>query len=198
MVPHPLAGHAVTRDEYDSLVRDGVLHEDDHVELLRGIIVEMTPQGVAHAHAIRELTRHFVLAAGGAFEVLVQLPLSLGEDSEPEPDLALVTPGEVQRPDGHPRTAVLVVEVAGESLRADRTVKAAIYAGAAIDEYWIVNLDERCVEVHRGPDRQATRYAAVCRVGVTDSLAPAALPGAALPVARLFRESGAPRGTTTP
>ncbi|MGQ9880607.1 MAG: Uma2 family endonuclease [Armatimonadota bacterium] len=77
-------------------------------------------------------------------------PLSLGE-SEPEPDVAIVPgePGDYR--DTHPTTAVLVAEVAPSLLEYDRQVKGLLYAGANIPEYWLVNLEERCVEVYRDP-----------------------------------------------
>lgn len=187
MVSHPLAGRRATLGEYHSLIRDGLLGEDDRVELLRGIVVSTTPQGIARARAVRELTEHFVLAARGVAKVLVQLPLTVGEDSEPEPDLAVITLAEADRRDGHPRSALLVVEVAGDSLRDDRGLKREIYAGAGVPEYWIVNLEERCIEVHRDPDPPGARYTAAFRVGETESVAPVALPGARLAVALLFR-----------
>ncbi len=187
MDSHPLAGRRATLGEYHSLVRDGRLDEDDHVELLRGIVVPMTPQGIAHARVVRELNEHFVLAVRGLAKVLVQLPLTLGEDSEPEPDLAVVSLAEADRRDGHPRSALLVVEVAGDSLRKDRTLKRELYAAAGVPEYWIVNLEERCLEVHRDPDPIGARYAAAFRVAETGSVAPVAFPAAGLPIALLFR-----------
>ncbi len=183
---HPLAGRAVRRAEYHSLIRDGVLREDDKVELLRGTITAMTPQGIAHARAIVFLTEHLVLAAGAAVKVRVQLPLTLGDDSEPEPDVALVSAVEAARTDEHPRAALLVVEVAGDSLPQDRGVKAEIYARAGIPEYWIVDLQARAVEVHRDPDPAGGRYASRQRSAAPGTLAPLALPHAALPVDALF------------
>jgi Uma2 family endonuclease len=186
MSPHPLAGRRVSLAEYHSLVRDGGLGEDDKVQLLGGTIVAMTPQGVAHARVIRELNEHFVLAVSGRAKVLVQLPLTLGDDSEPEPDVALISRDEASRPDGHPRTALLVVEVAGESLRQDRELKSELYARAGIPEYWIVDLDARCLELYRDPDRAAGRYRSALRAAVPDSIAPAAFPDAILPIDLLF------------
>jgi Uma2 family endonuclease len=187
MGSHPLAGRRATLDEYHSLIRDGLLGEDDHVELLRGIVVDMTPQGIAHAHAVRELTEHFVIALRGLAKVLVQLPLTIGDDSEPEPDVAVVSLAEAGRRDAHPRSALLVVEVAGDSLHSDRTLKRELYAIASVPEYWIVNLEERCLEVHRDPDPAGARYAVAFRVAETESVAPIAFPGARLAVAVLFR-----------
>jgi len=84
--------------------------------------------------------------------------LILGLYSAPEPDVALVPGTHEAYDDAHPRTALLVVEVADSSLAQDRITKAAMYAAAAIPEYWIVNLRDDHVEAYRGPDPQARRY----------------------------------------
>ena len=86
----------------------------------------------------------------------------------------------------HPRTALLVVEVAGESLPLDRQAKAVLYARAGIPEYWIVNLAESTVEVRREPDPASGSYRtkAVARGG--DTLVAASVPGLSIGVADLF------------
>ncbi len=122
----------ITLDEYHRMAEAGILGEDEHVELIDGMLVAMTPQGRAHARVIQRLTRLLVRALGDDLEVLPQLPLTLPDDSEPEPDLAVVRAEDAQSGEHHPRTALLVVEVAGDSLRLDRGSKAALYARAGI------------------------------------------------------------------
>jgi Uma2 family endonuclease len=136
------------RREYDRLVALGCF-EDERVELLRGVIVSMSPQGPRHAGVIETLTLILVRLVSPAASVRVQCPLALAEDSEPDPDLAVVAPGD--RRSGHPDTAYLVIEVAETSLRKDRELKAGLYAGAGIPEYWIVNLVDDVVEVRSTP-----------------------------------------------
>ena len=87
----------------------------------------------------------------------------------------------------HPRTALLVIEVAGDSLRLDRQTKAALYAGAGIPEYWIVNLAETTVEVHRDPDSEKGAYRTKAVVPSDSTLAPASVPGLRIDVADIFR-----------
>jgi Uma2 family endonuclease len=108
----------ITVDEYHRMIGAGILGEDEHVQLLAGTVVAMTPQGRPHARVVQRLTRLFVRAVGDDLEVLTQLPLTLLDDSEPEPDLAVVKAEDAQSGEHHPRTAVLVIEVAGESLPA--------------------------------------------------------------------------------
>jgi len=173
-------------DEYHRLIDVGVLGEDERVELLEGVIVEMTPQGRPHALVISRLNRFLTGALGNEYSVRPQLPLSLGDDSEPEPDLAVVTRQEEETAPVHPRSALLVVEVADESLRRDRLLKGRIYARAQVSEYWVVDVAGRAVEVYSEPDVDAGRYGVMRTLGVGETLSTPVLPGLALPVAKLF------------
>lgn len=146
----------ITVDEYHRMIEAGIFGEDDRLELLEGVIARMSPQSPDHARVIWWLTNTLVRLLPTSLSLGPQLPLTVSSSSEPEPDLCVVETG---WPAGeHPRTALLVVEVSGSSLRQDRDVKGAIYARGGIPEYWIVNLAERCVEVHRDPDVAAGRY----------------------------------------
>jgi len=169
------------------MIEAGILGEDQHVELIDGVLVAMTPQGRAHARVIQRLTRLLVRTLGDDLEVLPQLPLTLPDDSEPEPDLAVVRAEDAQSGKHHPRTALLVIEVAGDSLRLDRGSKAALYARAGIPEYWIVNLAETTIEVHREPEAAAGAYRARTVVPSGQDLASASVPGLTIEVGALFR-----------
>ncbi len=175
-----------TLDEYHRLIDVGVLGEDEHVELLEGVIVEMTPQGRAHALVVSQLGESFMAARGPESRVRIQLPLSLGDSSEPEPDLAVVTREEERAAEEHPRTALLVVEVEGDSVRRDRQLKGRIYARARVPEYWIVDVARQVVEVYTEPEADAGRYRTLRTVGAGETLTTLVLPGLALPVADLF------------
>jgi len=87
----------------------------------------------------------------------------------------------------HPRTALLVVEVAGDSLPLDRQAKASLYARAEIPEYWIINLAEATVEVHRDPDSPASAYRTKVVVPLDGAVAASSVPGLRVDVADLFR-----------
>ncbi len=108
-------------------------------------------------------------------------------ESEPEPDLAVVRAEDAQSAEHHPRTAVLVIEVAGDSLRLDRQSKAVLYARAGIPEYWIANLAEATVEVPREPDPAAGAYRVRTVVPSGERLVAAMVAGVAIDVAALFR-----------
>lgn len=173
--------------DYHRMIDAGILAEDERVELLEGVIVLMSPQKDKHAHAIEELT--FVLARQlpDQYRLRCQLPLTLDEGSEPEPDLAVVHARGPGRPAGsHPRSALLAIEIAGESLRKDRLTKSRIYARAAIPEYWIVNLEDRCLEVYRDPDPESGVYRSSLKVLPGDEARSSAVDGVHVTVSDLF------------
>src|SRR5688572_16929280 len=160
------------RAEYDCLVADGMF-EGERLELIRGVIVEMSPQDAKHAAAIQRISRLMFTRVADRAEVRVQLPLALSDDSEPEPDIAVVARGEYR--DAHPTTALLVVEVAHSRLSFDRITKASLYAACNVPEYWIVNLIDARVEVHTKPAGGA--YTQVMSYAAGDVVTSSALPG---------------------
>jgi Uma2 family endonuclease len=177
--------HRFTVGAYHRMLESGILSEDDHVELLEGVIVEMPPQGAAHARIITRLTRLLVLSLGDSFDVRPQLPLTLDGQSEPEPDLAVV-PAEAVPSGEHPHHAHLVVEVASASLTRDRAVKARLYARASIPEYWLIDTDQACIEVYRDPDASEGRYRSREVRSGGEVLECHSLPGVSLPLSRIF------------
>jgi Uma2 family endonuclease len=179
----------ISVNEYHRMIEAGILDEDEKVQLIDGMLVAMTPQGQPHAFVIMRLTRLLARALSDEFEVLPQLPLTLGEHSEPEPDLAVVRAQDAASTTRHPGTALLVVEVADDSLRFDRRTKLALYARSGIPEYWIVNLQDAVVEVFREPDVPAGSYRATQVARRGETLTPAILPGFGVAVALLFPES---------
>ncbi|HZL16712.1 MAG TPA: Uma2 family endonuclease [Polyangia bacterium] len=156
---------------------------DDKVELLRGFIVRMSPQNARHAFVVQRLTRFLVLAlADRGAVVRVQLPLALGEDSEPEPDAAVVPAGDYR--DEHPSTALLIVEVAGSSLANDLGEKARLYAAAGIAEYWVVDIEHDLVVIHTDVVANVYNRVTPCRSG--DLLTPRAFPDVSVPVREIL------------
>lgn len=160
---------------------DAGLFRDERVELWRGVIVRMSPQKCPHAAAVQKLTELFMLAlvTGARAAVRPQLPLALAEDSEPEPDLAIVARGDYR--EEHPTTALLVIEVANTSLDDDRGWKADAYAEAGIPEYWVVDVVGRTIEVCRDPAPNGYRTRIV--YGRDQRCSPAAFPDVTIAVA---------------
>jgi Uma2 family endonuclease len=141
-----------TRNEYEPLIERGILGPEDHVELIGGEVVLMTPQKGRHATAVGFGQDVLLRIIGDGFHLRVQLPLALSDDSEPEPELAVIVGRRRDYPpDLHPSSAILVVEVSDSSLAFDRTRKGGLYARSGIPEYWILNLQLRSLEVYRDP-----------------------------------------------
>jgi Uma2 family endonuclease len=123
--------------------------------------------------------------------VRVQNPISLDDESAPEPDIAVVRGSLTDYRHAHPARPALIIEVAEASLRFDRIEKGSLYARAGIVDYWIVNLVDRVVEVYRdpGPDLTAPfgwRYASVERFRQPAALTLLGAPAAPIPVAALL------------
>jgi Uma2 family endonuclease len=181
----PRAQRNFTRVEYDKMIDAGILGEDEHVELVGGAIVAMSPEGPEHAATIDLCADVLRQAFGAGFTVRVQHPIVIDPDGEPEPDLAVVAGGPTEHLDAHPRTAILVVEVARSSLEYDRVHKALLYARAGLPDYWIVNLRDRRVEVHRAPTNAG--YASVVSLEAGQEIVPSGAPASpAMDVGRLL------------
>ncbi len=171
-----------TRDDYYRMAEAG-LFRGQRVELIEGEILTMSPMNPAHAAALQLVAKALERAFGAGHCVRVQLPLHVDDTSEPEPDLAVV-PGTPRDYDSHPRTALLVVEISDTTLGFDRGRKRELYAHAGIQEYWIVNLLDYRVEVHRFPEGGDYKYTTtVDSSGTLTTLAAAQIP---IPVAELL------------
>jgi len=168
------------RAEYDKLIELG-LFDDERLELIRGVLVKMSPQRAPHASTVQKLTELLMARLQGRFSLRIQLPFALSDDTEPEPDVAVVPLGAYKAE--HPDTALLVIEVSDTTLKKDQA-KAVDYASAGIGEYWIVNLSEQAVDVYSSPE--GDHYAKV-RTIRSGELRPSALPGVVLTVAEILQ-----------
>jgi Uma2 family endonuclease len=142
-----------TIEKYHQMIEAGVL-DDLRVELLNGEIVEMPSEGVEHAFRCGRVAKVLRRELGDRVEIREAHPITLPEQgSEPEPDLAVVEAPDDIYAEHHPypENIYLIVENAYSSLIQDKELKRLIYAQAGIMEYWIVNLKDREVIVHREP-----------------------------------------------
>jgi len=184
-----------TRVEYDRLIDVGIFRTGEHLELLGGQLVVSEPQGTLHATAVGLVEDTLRACFGPGWVVRVQMPIALDDESEPEPDVAVVPGTRWDYEAAHPSRPALLVEVAESSLAADRGTKAALYARAGIADYWILNLVDRVLEVCRDPLTAAAqpsgwryRDVAVLRPGA--SIAPLARPDASVEVAAILPRAG--------
>lgn len=171
----------LSRAEYDRLVETGDFN-DQRVELIRGRVVEMSPQGAPHSWVVMRLNMLLTAALQGRALVLVQGPLAISDDSQPEPDVAVLEIGDYRKE--HAKTASLVIEVADSSLTSDRRDKAPLYAECGIPEYWVVNIAAENVEVYLHPTDGT--YDTVDTYASQDLLRPTRLPMVEITVADIF------------
>ncbi|HLK93553.1 MAG TPA: Uma2 family endonuclease [Polyangia bacterium] len=170
------------RLEYERMAAEGFF-EDERIELLEGVIVEMTPQGTRHAVTIERLSHLLFATVGDRARVRVQLPFAASDVSLPEPDVAVVPRGDYEL--AHPSQGQLIVEVAGSSLNKDRLVKARLYATAGVTEYWVIDIAAKTIEVCCEPvDGQYTRLHAA---GPGGSIRLQAFPDVEIAVADVVR-----------
>jgi Uma2 family endonuclease len=190
MAQPPLTLRRWKRAEYDRLVDLGVF-EGEPIELIGGQLVVAEPQYPYHASAISAADYAVRAILPPGWIVRTQLPVSLDDESEPEPDLVVVPGRPADYRDSHPARPVLAVEVAESSLDFDRQHKGSLYARAEIQDYWIVNLVDRILEVYRdpGPDPSAPygwRYRSVTTLAPPAVVVPLAFPATQVAVLDLL------------
>jgi Uma2 family endonuclease len=180
-----------SRAEYERLIDLGVFQPGEAIELIGGELMVAEPQGTAHYTAIMKTAKALEAAFGPGWHVRTQGPIGLDDDSEPEPDVAVVpgSPDDYGR--AHPSRPALTVEVAESSLGADRQRKGSLYARAGLPDYWILNLVDRVLEVYRepAPDPAAPfgwRYARREVLDASAQVTPLAAPGSSIFVSRLL------------
>jgi Uma2 family endonuclease len=147
-----------TLAEYHRMVDSGLL-EDRRVELIRGEIVEMSPEGPPHAHFSSESGNYLSQLLRQRATVRQAKPITLPNASEPEPDIAVVKPlgREYLSHHPYPEDIFWLIEYSNTSLQKDLDIKSQIYAEVEIVEYWVVDLQARSLIVFRNP--QLGQYA---------------------------------------
>ena len=166
------------------MVMAGLL-QGERVELIRGELVARSAKTSMHSAVVTVLSERLVRALPPHLMVSCQQPLACADESEPEPDLAIVA----RRPyrDAHPAAAALVIEVAETSVDYDLGTKAALYAESAVDEYWVIDLGRGVVVVHR--DRAGGAWASITTHAADAAVAPAALVLPGLTLADVLRDA---------
>ena len=162
--------------DYYYLAEVGILHEDDRVELIDGEILLMSPIGSRHAACVNMLSSKFSELTGEGSIVAVQNPISLNDDTEPQPDIALLRHRDDFYADAHPGPddILLVVEVSDTSLDYDREKTTNSYAKHSIPEVWIASLSDDWVERYRNPGRDG--YGEVRQFVRGETISPELLP----------------------
>jgi len=180
-----------SRAEYERLIELGVFQPGEPIELIGGELMVAEPQGAAHYTAITKTAKTLEVAFGPGWYVRTQGPIGLDEDSEPEPDIAVVpgSPDDYGRT--HPSRPTLTVEVAESSLGADRHHKGSLYARAGLPDYWVLNLVDRVLEVYREPAADPAapfgwRYVRREVFDASAHVSALAVPGSSIPVSQFL------------
>ncbi|MBK7076684.1 MAG: Uma2 family endonuclease [Myxococcales bacterium] len=184
VAPDGRARRKLRRDEYDRMVMAGLL-QGERVELIRGELVARSAKTSMHSAVVTVLCERLVRSLPPHLMVSCQQPLACADESEPEPDLAVVA----RRPyrDAHPAAAALVIEVADTSVDYDLGAKAALYAESAVDEYWVIDLVRGVVVVHR--ERTAGAWTSITTHAADAAVAPSAVTMPALTLADVLRDA---------
>ena len=191
MATYPMRRRRWTRAEYDRLIEIGFFQTDDRIELIGGELMVAEPESAEHYTAIRKSARALQAAFGPGWEVRQDGSIALDDESEPEPDIAVVPGAPEDYRDAHPSRPVLTLEISISSLATDRERKASLYARAGLSDYWILNLIARVLEVYREPVADAAapygwRYARREITAPPGRIAPLAAPAAPVAVADLL------------
>ncbi|MCX7096714.1 MAG: Uma2 family endonuclease [Methylococcales bacterium] len=178
--------HLTNLDEWRRLGEAGIFPPESRLELINGEILEMAPIGFNHAGHLIRLLNYFAPLVGDKALLNAQNPLQLGDLSEPEPDFMLLKPRADFYSSRHPIAAdvLLLVEVADSSLYYDQNQKLRLYALHGIPEYWLLNLNEPCLEVYRQPHGEVYAEKSTLRQG--DKLSLSQLPAIQVAMAAIL------------
>lgn len=181
-----LPRHKLNLDEFHRMVEAGVFTPEQRIELLEGELFDMAPIGPAHSGTTNYLTQALYQVVGTQAVVSVQNPIMLGDDSEPQPDLALLRPRGDFYKNSHPGAddILLLVEIADTSVSTDRDYKIPLYARHGIPEVWLLDVKHRQLEIHRKPEQG--RYQQVYTAKTDESICLSQLPGIELNLQQLW------------
>ena len=177
--------HRWTVAEYHRMEEVGLLNEDSRVELIDGEIVEMAPIGSFHGGNVNRLVRLFSKVVGDKAIVAVQNPVVLSGYTEPQPDLTILRwwADDYEQSNPHPEDVLLLIEVSDSTLRYDRDVKVPLYANHGVPEVWLLDIQQRQIEIYRDPANGQYRQRD-CRQ--TGKIAPIVCPDAVIDLAEVF------------
>ena len=174
-----------TVEEYHRMAEAGILGEDDRVELIHGVVREMSPKKRPHVLGTIVVRELFARRLAGRASVYEEKPLELRAlDSEPEPDVAIYSNPDLMAYGTDRTEPLLVIEVADSSVQYDLTVKAQLYAEGGIPEYWVVDLVNRSLVVFRDPTDGAFRSRSEHEPG--DRVTPLSWPDIEIEIEELF------------
>ncbi|OUC14837.1 MAG: hypothetical protein B0A82_11010 [Alkalinema sp. CACIAM 70d] len=180
---------SLTVQEYHRIVEAGILAADERVELIEGQLYTMAAKGTAHSAAVTRIDRVLSHQLAGRALLRFQDPVQLNNFSEPEPDVAIVHLNPLDYEDHHPRPEEIfwLIEVADSPLRRDRDIKVPLYGRSSIQEYWILDVQERYLYVFREPGLEG--YGSEQRLSEQETIVPLAFPDCLIQVGEFLRRN---------
>ena len=165
-----------TVKEYHKLGEIDFFNPEERLELIEGNIIKISAKGTVHASATRRTASLLHNLVGNQAAVYNKSPIALDDNSEPEPDIAVVRIDPFDYATHHPTPSevYLIIEVADSSLTFDREIKAKIYARSGIADYWVLNVGDRQLHVFREPTENG--YQSEVILGETASISPIEFP----------------------
>jgi Uma2 family endonuclease len=181
-----LRPHRVTIGDYHRMAEVGIFSAQDRVELIEGAIIDMAPIGPGHADVVDRLAARLIKGLPTGLLVRVQNPLTFGDASEPQPDIAVVTDRSYAQRHPGAEDARWIIEVSDTTLAYDREVTLGLYARSGVPEVWIVNLAEGQLEVYREPT--GGRYSETIRPARDEQVSPLVAVGSGVTFAEIVGE----------
>ncbi len=159
--------HITDVTEWQKMGEAGIFPPESHLELINGEIIEMAPIGSPHASHLKRLINLFSGLIQSSAIIAAQDPLQLGDISEPQPDFMLLRPNSDFYYEKHPiaKDVFLLIEIADSSLKFDQIIKLRLYALHNIPEYWLLNVNDACIEVYRQPQQDSYAEKTTLRAG---------------------------------
>ncbi|HRC71584.1 MAG TPA: Uma2 family endonuclease [Candidatus Competibacter sp.] len=180
--------HRWTVAEYHRMAEVGLLNEDSRVELIDGEIIEMAPIGSQHSGKVNRFISLFSKVFSNRAIISAQNPIVMGGYGEPQPDITILRWREDFYEQAHPHAedVLLIVEISDSTLHYDRDVKVPLYARNGIPEVWLLDVQNRQLEIYREPINGIYQQRDCRRTG---QLAPILCPDASIDLAELFPNS---------
>jgi Uma2 family endonuclease len=174
-----LPRRAFTVDDIRRMVEAGVLGEDERFELIEGEIVVMSAKGYAHDYIKNALNVAIVRALPDNLMMGVEMTVQFADDTILEPDIVVFARNLLIKSDANfsrisPGGILLAIEVAASSLAYDKGLKARLYARHRVQEFWVVDANERITWIHTGPSGDG--WASMVERGPNEALTTTALP----------------------
>lgn len=175
--------------DYHRMVEVGILAASQRVELIEGQIYTKAAKGTAHSAAVTRIDRALSQRLRGRALLRFQDPVQLSDFSEPKPDIAIAHIDPLDYEDHHPTPPEIfwLIEVADSTLGRDRDLKVPVYGKSGIQEYWILDVQERCLYVFREPEQDG--YRSEQKLSEQDAIAPLAFPDCIILVEEFLRSA---------